>query len=119
MVPPGLLRVKSPGSVLHIVGFHVTAVTVLFVEFTAVRRGARHHGWGRMPDMRRSDGSVARQVFGLQVLVVVVLVLVALGLAAYDARRDARTSASDRALAVALAVADSPAVRDGLRQRDP
>ena len=51
-----------------------------------------------MPDMRRSEGSVARQVFGLQVLVVVVLVLVALGLAAYDARQDARTSASDRAL---------------------
>ena len=72
-----------------------------------------------MPGMRRSEGSVARQVLGLQVLVVVVLVLVALGLAAYDARQDARTSASDRALAVALAVADSPAVRDGLRQPDP
>ena len=72
-----------------------------------------------MPDMRRSEGSVARQMLGLQVLVVVVLVLVALGLASYDARRDARTTASDQALAVALAVADSPAVRDGLRRPDP
>ena len=65
------------------------------------------------------ERSVARQVLTLQILVVVVLVLVALGLAAYDARSDARTNASDRAVAVALAVADSPAVRNGLRQPDP
>ena len=102
-----------------IVGIHVTAVTVLFVEFTRDAGARPLPAWGRMPGMRRSEGSVARQVLGLQVLVVVVLVLVALGLAAYDARRDARTSARDRALAVALAVADSPAVRDGLEKPDP
>jgi sensor histidine kinase regulating citrate/malate metabolism len=53
---------------------------------------------------------VARQILLLQALVVLVLVMVSLTLAAVDARRDARDAATRRAVAVALAVADSPAV---------
>lgn len=62
---------------------------------------------------------MARQVLLLQVCVVVVLVLVSLGLAAYDARRDARDSAADQALAVARSVADSPTVPAGLGTAEP
>jgi len=71
--------------------------------------------------MRRfgRESSVARQILMLQVLVVLLLVVAALGLAAYDARRDTREHARDQAVAVALAVADSPAVRDALDQPDP
>jgi two-component system CitB family sensor kinase len=54
---------------------------------------------------------VARQILVLQVLVVLLLVVAAVGFAAYDARRDNREQASDRAVAVARAVADAPAVR--------
>ena len=54
--------------------------------------------------------SVARQILVLQVGVVVVLVLAAGLLAFVDARRDARETATDRAVTVAEAVADSPAV---------
>ncbi len=63
--------------------------------------------------------SVARQILLLQALVVVVLVLVALTLAGFDARRDARDAATDRAVAVALAVADSPTVVAAVQQPDP
>ena len=63
----------------------------------------RGHGTGREP-------SVARQILLLQVLVVLVLVVASLGLAAYDARRNARAQATQRAVAVAEAVADSPTV---------
>jgi two-component system, CitB family, sensor kinase len=63
--------------------------------------------------------SVARQILVLQVLVVLVLVIASLGLAAYDARRDARTSATDRSVAVAQSVADSPIVVDGVGTPDP
>jgi two-component system CitB family sensor kinase len=71
--------------------------------------------------MRRSgrESSVARQILMLQVLVVLLLVVAALGLAAYDARRDTRDHARDQAVAVALAVADSPTVRDALARSDP
>jgi sensor histidine kinase regulating citrate/malate metabolism len=55
----------------------------------------------------------------LQVLVVLLLVIAALALAAYDARRDTREHARDKAVAVALAVADSPTVRAALRRDDP
>ncbi|MGZ4464124.1 MAG: PAS domain-containing protein, partial [Nocardioides sp.] len=59
---------------------------------------------------RRSsrEPSVARQILVLQVLLVLVLVAAALGLAAYDARRNARATATDRAVAVATTLADSP-----------
>ena len=63
--------------------------------------------------------SVARQILALQGLVVLVLVAVSLTLAAYDARRDARATATDRAVAVAQAVADSPTVVRALADRDP
>lgn len=70
---------------------------------------------------RRADGEspVARQILLLQIGVVVVLVVTAVALAALDARRDSRTSASDRATAVALSVADSPFVRDAVAAPDP
>jgi len=73
------------------------------------------------PHMRRSgrESSVARQILMLQVLVVLLLVVAALSLAAYDARRDTREHARDQAVAVALSVADSPAVRDALDDPDP
>jgi two-component system CitB family sensor kinase len=67
----------------------------------------------------RREPSVARQILVLQVLVVLVLVASALTLAAYDARRDARVAATDRAVAVARAVADSPTVLRALDNRNP
>jgi two-component system, CitB family, sensor kinase len=63
--------------------------------------------------------SVARQVLLLQVLVVLVLVVASGALATYDARRDARTTATDRAVSVARAVADSPTVTEALGTSDP
>lgn len=60
----------------------------------------------------RRAGSVAGQILLLQLLLVVLLVAVALGLAAYDTRRDVRAQAAEQTLAVAETVADSPAVRD-------
>jgi two-component system CitB family sensor kinase len=65
------------------------------------------------------DLSVARQILVLQVLVVVVLVAVSVTLAAYDARRDVRTDATDRAVAVARSVADSPTVTGAVGTTDP
>lgn len=62
---------------------------------------------------------MARQVLLLQVLVVLVLVVASVGLAAYDARRDARVTATDRALSVASAVADSPTITAALATPDP
>ena len=72
--------------------------------------------------MRRpslADLSVARQVLLLQVGIVVVLVAAAIALTSYDARRDVRDHATDRAVAVAEAVADSPTVRREVERPDP
>jgi sensor histidine kinase regulating citrate/malate metabolism len=66
-----------------------------------------------------ADLSVARQILLLQVGVVVVLVAAAIALTAYDARRDVRDHATDRAVAVAEAVADSPTVRTAVASSDP
>ncbi len=66
-----------------------------------------------------ADLSVARQILLLQVGVVVVLVAAAIALTAYDARRDVRDHATDRAVAVAEAVADSPTVRSAVSAPDP
>ncbi|MCW2813388.1 MAG: histidine kinase [Nocardioides sp.] len=55
----------------------------------------------------------------LQVGVVVVLVLALLAVAAYDARGDARSEATERSVAVASAVADSPDVVEALSLTDP
>jgi len=68
---------------------------------------------------RRGELTVARQILLLQVLVVLVLVVVAGALAAYDARRDARASATERAVAVARTLADSPTLVTALGQPDP
>ncbi len=67
----------------------------------------------------RREPSVARQILILQVLVVVVLVVASIALAAYDARRDARATATERAVVVAEAVADSPTVLQALAEPDP
>lgn len=66
-----------------------------------------------------ADLSVARQVLLLQVGIVVVLVAAAIALTTYDARRDVREHATDRAVAVAEAVADSPTVRHEVERPDP
>ena len=62
---------------------------------------------------------MARQVLLLQILVVLVLVVASVALATYDARRDARATATDRAVSVAQAVADSPTVNEALGTSDP
>ncbi|GGO93090.1 histidine kinase [Nocardioides phosphati] len=67
----------------------------------------------------RRAGSLAGQILLLQLVLVGLLVAVALGLAAYDARRDVRTQASAETLVVAQAVADSPTVRTALRASAP
>ncbi|KAA1417167.1 sensor histidine kinase [Nocardioides humilatus] len=78
----------------------------------------RHNGAVRRHRLL-ADLSVARQVLLLQVGVVVVLVVAAIGLTAYDARRDVRDHAADRAVAVAESVADSPTVRRAVQLADP
>jgi two-component system CitB family sensor kinase len=65
------------------------------------------------------DRPVARQVLVLQVGTVLLLVVVGILMASYDARRDSRSRATQRAVAVAQTVADSPAVREALRSTDP
>ena len=70
---------------------------------------------------RRAAGEspVARQILLLQMAVVVVLVITAVALAAWDARHDSRESARAQATAVARSVADSPFVRREVRATDP
>ena len=65
------------------------------------------------------DRPVARQVLLLQVGTVLLLVVTGILMASYDARRDSRSRATQRAVAVALTVADSPTVRAALRSADP
>ena len=79
-----------------------------------VRREDRCHNPGVRP---RWNLSVARQVLVLQILVVLVLVVASGALATYDARRDARATATDRAVSVARAVADSPTITAALGER--
>ncbi len=67
----------------------------------------------------RGEPAVARQILALQVSVVLVLVVASFALAAYDARRDARTTATERAVAVAESVADSPTVVEGVAAPSP
>src|SRR5687767_14995970 len=82
------------------------------------RSALRHNDGVRRP-RPLADLSVARQILLLQVGVVVVLVAVAIALTWYDARRDVRDHATDRAVAVAEAVADSPTVRTAVASPDP
>jgi two-component system CitB family sensor kinase len=62
---------------------------------------------------------VARQILLLQVLMVVVVVAGAVALAYTDARDTQIAGARDRALAVAVSVADTPQVRRALGTADP
>lgn len=67
-----------------------------------------------MPQRPRHERSVARQVLGLQVIAVLVLVVTALALATYDARSDIRSGARDEAVSVAQAVARSPVLHEAM-----
>jgi sensor histidine kinase regulating citrate/malate metabolism len=62
---------------------------------------------------------VARQVFALQLLIVLALVLVATALAYVDARASQLDDARRRSVDIATSVADSPAVDSALRTPDP
>ena len=62
---------------------------------------------------------MARQILVLQVLVVLVVVAAAVSLAYVDARRSQLDSARDRALAVAVSVADTPQVGRAVTGPDP
>lgn len=74
---------------------------------------------GDNASVSRTRSTVARQILVLQVLVVLVVVVGAVSLAYADARRSQIAGARDRALAVAVAVADTPQVRRALRTADP
>ncbi|HSV40596.1 MAG TPA: sensor histidine kinase [Nocardioidaceae bacterium] len=67
----------------------------------------------------RLRSSVARQVFLLQVLIVLTVVVAAVVLAYLDARRTQREDARTRSVAVALAVADAPSVVRALKLSEP
>src|SRR5688572_12991538 len=72
-----------------------------------------------MPQRARHERSVARQVLGMQVIAVLVLVVTALLLATYDARSDIRSGARDEAVSVARAVARSPVLHEAMATGDP
>lgn len=76
------------------------------------------NGEVRRPHLLR-DRSVARQVLLLQVGSVLLIVLVGILMASYDARRDSRSRATQRSVAVAQTVADSPTVEAALASPDP
>lgn len=69
--------------------------------------------------MRSRSSSVAQQIFVLQTLVVILLVVGAVGLAVVDARRTQLDTARTRSVDVAQAVADAPTVVRALRLADP
>lgn len=83
----------------------VTCVTVLYIAFVAVVSPRR---W-----------SLARQLFGLQLTVITVLVAGTLVGAYVQADRASLDAARQKVLGIAWTVADSPAVRDGLAAPDP
>lgn len=68
---------------------------------------------------RASDRSLARQVLVLQALLIALIVGVGLGLAIYETRIGNRERATERALAVASSVADTPDVLDAVRSPNP
>ncbi|OIJ23793.1 sensor histidine kinase [Nocardioides luteus] len=65
------------------------------------------------------DRTVAQQVLLLQFGTVLLLVVTGILMASYDARRDSYSRATQRAVAVAQTVADSPSVRAALRGDEP
>jgi two-component system CitB family sensor kinase len=68
---------------------------------------------------RGRPDSVAAQIFVLQTLVMVAVVVAAVALAYVDARRTQLDNARDRSIDVARAVADAPTVLAALRSADP
>ena len=92
----------------------MSAVTLVFVVFTGPGSA-----WATMPPVAARRSTVARQILVLQVLVVLVVVVGAVTLAYVDARRSQINGARDRAVAVAVAVADTPQVRQALHDTDP
>ena len=69
--------------------------------------------------MSSRPSPVARQILVLQVLMVLVVVAGAVALAYVDARRSQLAAARDRALAVAVSVADTPQVRRAVSAANP
>lgn len=72
-----------------------------------------------MPRSTPRPTSVARQILLWQVVVVCVLVLGGVAAAWFDARGTVTSSARQRAVDLAVAVADSPTVRAAVRTSDP
>ncbi|MCH6161313.1 SpoIIE family protein phosphatase/ATP-binding protein [Streptomyces marispadix] len=73
----------------------------------------------RLRRPRLGEGSVAGQVFVLQVAVVLLLVVAAVAALVLQVRRDSTDAAGDRSLAVAETLANSPGTLSGLRSPDP
>lgn len=89
----------------------------MFIEFTLPESTRVHNAC--MAAARKRSATVAGQILLLQAAVVVALVVISLGLAYVDARRDSEVLAGDRAVAVAVAVADAPVIADALAEPDP
>ncbi len=68
---------------------------------------------------RRATASLARQILVLHVLLLLTVIVTSVVLAYTDARRDSVVLATDRAVAVAVTVADSPVVDQALTSGDP
>ncbi|HEV7628114.1 MAG TPA: SpoIIE family protein phosphatase, partial [Streptomyces sp.] len=82
-------------------------------------REAQQKPSGRPLRTSLSRGSVAGQVFVLQVVVVLLLVLTAVTALVLQVRRDGTQAARDRSLAVAETLAHSPGVERALASPDP
>lgn len=90
----------------------MTPVTLAFIEFTT---GCRLSAMLRLP---RPPRSLAGQLFAMQVLLVAVVVAGCAVFAYATARTQAEDAARRQAGAVARAVADSPSVREAVRDGD-
>ena len=77
------------------------------------------NGAARAKPGRRRTTSVAAQILVLQVAVVLAVVAGGLVLAYVDARRDSERLAGDRAVGVAVTVADTPLIPSALAGPDP
>ncbi len=79
------------------------------------------HGWGPLAGLRSALGgrSVAGQVFLLQVVIVLVLVVSAVVALVLQVRHDSTKEAHNRSLAVAETFANAPGTREALESEDP
>ncbi|MEI5523015.1 SpoIIE family protein phosphatase [Streptomyces brasiliscabiei] len=79
------------------------------------------HGWGPLAGLRSALGgrSVAGQVFLLQVVIVLVLVVSAVVALVLQVRHDSTKEAHNRSLAVAETFANAPGTREALEAEDP